>query len=210
MTESDIKINWYYFRSLASQLQQTEQYVDHSLDSNGNMSNGLTFSNEFVKIMMLASSEFEIICKAICAESGISLTWNANILTITKEILAKYPRIGETKIATPYLSFKPLQNWEIIKVNKPNGKIEEKVNGIQWWQDHNNLKHNRRNTFAYANLNNCISAMSSLMVVELYLSQIVIDNVDLITSMGCSYFETDYGLSPILGNVGIKLPDFEK
>lgn len=72
------------------------------------------------------------------------------------------------------------------------------------------MKHNRRSTFAYANLNNCISAMSSLMAIELYLSQIVTSNVDLITSLGCGYFETDYGLSPILGNVGIKLPDFEK
>ena len=26
MTESDIKVYWYYFRSLATQLKQTEQY----------------------------------------------------------------------------------------------------------------------------------------------------------------------------------------
>ena len=54
MLEEDIKVNWYYFCSLAKQLHITEQYVDHSIDSSGNIINGLAFSNEFAKLLMLS------------------------------------------------------------------------------------------------------------------------------------------------------------
>ena len=40
MTQTDIKNNWNYFRSLTKQFQQTEQFVDHYIDSDGNMANG--------------------------------------------------------------------------------------------------------------------------------------------------------------------------
>lgn len=93
MTESNIKENWYYFRSLANQLQQTEQFVDHSVNKRNKMLNGFTFSNEFAKILMLAASEFEVIAKALCKESGLDIRDNDNIVMLSKKILGKYPNI---------------------------------------------------------------------------------------------------------------------
>ena len=87
MTEDDIKKNWNYFKSLAKQFQQTEQFVDHSMDSTGKLKNGKTFSNEFAKLLLLSASEFEVIAKALCSESGHAVSDKANITEISKTIL---------------------------------------------------------------------------------------------------------------------------
>ena len=207
MTESEIKEKWYYFCSLAKQFQATEQYVSHSLDDDGKLQNENTFSSEFAKILMLAASEFEVISKALCIESGFEISKNDNIVIITKNILTKYPKIGETIIQTPYKIYKPLKDWKIVLVDTIN-KASEKVEGLSWWNDYNGVKHNRSQNFTKANLKNCVDAMASLMVLELYLSQTVLNNLDAIKSIGCSYFDCDYGLSYLVVNAGHNLPDF--
>ena len=208
MKEEDIKYNWYYFRSLTNQLQDTEQYVDHTLNSEGEMCNATTFSNEFAKILMLAASEFETIAKALCEEAHISMKWNSNIISISKAILRTYPNIGNTEILTPYSVMKPLKNWNIISTVTKKGKQKDVLVGLSWWQNHNDVKHNRKAAFMNANLKNSVDAMGSLMIIELYLSQAALGNIDCITEIGCSYFDCRYGLSPIMGNHGIYLPDF--
>lgn len=208
MTLNDIKVNWYYFRALAKQLHDTEQFVDHSLNSDGRMINGNTCLNEFAKILMLASAEFEIIAKSICNESGVILRWSANIVTITRELLKLYPNIGLTEVSTPYLTIHPLSHWSIKRNTNSKGNISDVVNGIDWWNAHNKVKHDRTNSFQLANLQSSIDALASLMVLELYLSQIVVGNLDLVTRVGCEYFDCNYGLSFMAVNPGHKLPDF--
>ena len=208
MTESDIKGNWYYFQSLANQLQQTEQFVDHCLNEKNEIQNGSTFSNEFAKILMLAASEFEVILRSICKESKLSIKKNDNIVKISKKVLSAYPNIVQTLISTPYMAYKPLNEWKVISISK-KGKLDEKVEGIPWWNEYNGIKHNRINNFTSANLKNCVNAMASLMVLELYLSQVVLENIDSIRSIGCRYFDCPYGPSALLVNPGKRLPDFE-
>ena len=93
---------------------------------------------------MLAASEFEVIAKTLCSESDISLPWNANIIRITREVVNTYPLIGDTIITTPFLTFQPLKNWKIIQVKNRNGNLVDKADGIQWWDDYNSVKHDRR------------------------------------------------------------------
>ncbi len=207
MTKSDIKANWQYFSTLANQLKQTEQFVDHSLNSDGDFSNGLTFSNEFAKILLLTASEFEIISKSLCNEAGAKISTNANIIQISKQLLKLFPHIIETKICTPYKTIIPLYGWKIIKELDDKGKEVEKVDGLEWWYAHNGIKHNRFANYTSANLINCIEAMASLMVLELYLAQIVLGNVNSIT-LECSYFSCAYGLKYLTLNTGKELPDF--
>lgn len=64
----------------------TTNFVDHSVDDNGVMYNAESFSHEFVKLIMLASSKFEVIGKELCMNSGISINKNDNILVISKQI----------------------------------------------------------------------------------------------------------------------------
>lgn len=202
MTETDIKNNWNYFRSLTKQFQQTEQFVDHYIDSNGNMTNGKTFSNEFAKLLLLSASEFEVIAKTLCNESGKTISDKANILEISKTILTIYPNIINTEIQTPYKVLTPLLQWAINKNNSSN------VIGIPWWTDYNKIKHDRLNNFPKANLNNCVNALASLMILELYLSQKVLGNLDIVSSFDSEYFNSKYELCNIVGYVGNKLPDF--
>ena len=76
MTESNIKENWYYFRSLANQLQQTEQFVDHSMNEKNEMHNGSTFSNEFAKLLMLAAMTFMPLEKwAVVSDKVEGIDW---------------------------------------------------------------------------------------------------------------------------------------
>ncbi len=202
MTETDIKNNWNYFRSLTKQFQQTEQFVDHYMDSNGNMINGKIFSNEFAKLLLLSASEFEVIAKTLCNESGKVISDKANIIEISTTILMIYPNIINTEIQTPYKTFTPLSQWALDK-NKPSN-----VNGIPWWTDYNKIKHDRLNHFPKANLNNCINALASLMIMELYLSQKVLGNLDAVTPVNCDYFDCNYGYNAIYANPGKQLPDF--
>lgn len=207
MTDSDIKFSWYYFCSLASQLKQTEQFVDHSVGVDGALANGKTYSNEFAKILMLAASEFEVIAKALCAESGITLRWNANIITITNGVKQAYPNIGETLVSTPYQSLKPLSNW---RIETPSESRRSQLVGLDWWNEHNNVKHDRRVSFASANLENCVWSMASLMVLELYLSQRVLGNLDVISRIRNDYFSCGYGFSYLIATPQVTLPDFPR
>ena len=206
----NIKTNWYYFCALANQLQNTTQYVDHATDDNNNLINGRTFSNEFANILMLAASEFEVVCKSLCKEKGVKLAWNANIVSITKGILSACPKIVQTKINTPYMGIiKPLQHWRIESVKNKNGKTEDVVAGIDWWKAHNNVKHDRGQHFSMATLENVIFSMASLMVVEMYLSKEVSGNLDEISSIGCDYFQFEYGIANIATTLEPDLPDYE-
>lgn len=202
MTETDIKNNWNYFRSLTKQFQQTELFVDHSMDSKGDMINGSTFSNEFAKLLLLSASEFEVIAKTLCNESGKIISDKANIIEISKTILMLYPKIINTEIQTPYKIITPLSQWALDKNNPSN------VIGIPWWTDYNKIKHDRLKHFPKANLINCINALASLMIMELYLSQKVLGNLDAVSNLDCEYFGSKYEMCTFGGYISNKLPDF--
>lgn len=198
MTEDDIKKNWNYFKSLAKQFQQTEQFVDHAMDSTGKLMNGKTFSNEFAKLLLLSASEFEVIAKVLYIESGYTVNNKTNITELSKTILCLYPKIINTKVTTPYNIIMPLSKWSITKP----------YYGIPWWNAYNKIKHDRTNNFEAANLNNSLNSLASLMILELYLSQKVLGNLDVITPINCDYFDCEYGKSVLAINPGKSLPDF--
>jgi hypothetical protein len=211
LSGDDVKKYWLYFRSLANQFQKTEQYVDHSLNSDGKPINADTFSNEFAKILMLAASEFEVVAKDLCVEIGATIRSNAKITTISKEILKVFPKIGDTVIMTPYQTIRPLKDWQVVvsEKTKKDGTTqqEETVEGIPWWQSHNSVKHNRRVSFLEANLSCCMSAMASLMVLELYLCWKVDSSLGRISSLGCDYFTCEYFAAYRVTEGGNVLPD---
>lgn len=200
MTEEEFRTIWLYFCSLSDQLNNTTNFVDHSVDSNNKMYNAEAFSHEFVKLIMLASSEFEVIGKELCINSGISINKNDNILVFSKAILNAYPKIVNTVIHTSYTSFMPLKDW---KITLQNGN--EQVLGIDWWQAHNDLKHGRSNSYHKATLVNCVYSMGALMVLELYLARVLKlhprnDNL--------KYFINIYSPKYFVTESGDPLPDF--
>lgn len=203
MIEEEMRSNWYYFCSLSEQLYKTAQYVDHSVDGNNNMFNGNAFSYEFVKLIMLSSSEFEVMARKICNESGITIRKNANIIAISKALLGRYPQIGKTTIVTPYMKLQPLIGWHVGRSGK-----KELLCGLNWWGIHNELKHERKDSFKKGTLNNCIESMASLMVLELYLDRIT--GLGVLEKVECEYFQNMYAPSHLITESGPPLPDFAR
>ena len=147
----------------------------------------------------MSSSEFEVIAKCLCIESGITISKNANIIELSSKILLKYPSIVQTEVRTFYQSLLPLSNWQ-IKNNK--------VIGLDWWKSYANLKHDRFNNFNEATLKNCLFALSSLLVLELYLQKIVCGDLDNTRRNEIEYFEHKYSYEYLVVDEGACLPDF--
>ena len=166
VSEKEVKHYWNYFCSLCKRLDNTRQFVDHS-SNNNELKNASVNSFEFQQIILLSAMEFENVSKAICLsiDSNFNIQ-NANIRKITETILQKYPRIGETEITSDYQTLRPLENWKVV-TDPADGK--KRVEGVSWWDDYSNIKHQTFWKFNLATLNNAVSALAALMVMELYL-----------------------------------------
>ena len=204
MTEKEVLHYWNYYCSLCKRLENTKQFVDHQVKDD-ELLNGNVNSFEFQQIILLTAMEFENVSKAICLhiDSSFNLAY-ANILKITETILSTYPKIVETIVQTDYQQLQPLKDWEIAihpTTNKKN------VEGLSWWDDYSNIKHQSFWKFELANLSNAINALASLLVLELYLMKIELNSIELSTNKMCTYFDNPYS-SQILCTHENELPDF--
>lgn len=209
MNKQEIMHYWYYFCSLCAQLDYTKQYVDHkTVECNDQMVlvNGETYSNEFLKILLLAASEFETIGKLLSKEIDATFKESGNIIAITEMILSKYPRIVETVIATDFQTLIPLFNWNVE--NTPTG--QKKLAGLEWWTAYTDIKHRRYDYFAKATLKHCINSLASLLVLELYLAMHVLDSVSDLSTRKCDYFHFRYGHEQYWVRCPQNLPDFHR
>lgn len=204
LTKNELLHYWNYFRTLCKRLDNTRQYISHSVEGDELKFKDVT-SWEFQQILFLAAMEFENISKQICYHFDNSFNIrNSDIKKITKFILNKYPNIGKTEIITDYQVMKPLELWKIYQ-DSPNDK--EKVIGIPWWNDYDNLKHQSFKMFHLATLNNAVSSLASLMVIELYLMREITGSVIISLEKPCDYFSSPYP-SDLLCTEEMALPDF--
>lgn len=196
--------SWRYYCSIASEFENTIQYVDDAVGDDGKLSNGNTFSNEFYKILFRAASEFENVGKMICSDIDGKNCEKYNMPSISKCILGKYPKITSTQLYTPNeISLKPLNNW-ITKEQGGSLSIE----GIEWWKAYNSLKHGRYMNIEKANFQNCFNAISSLLVMELYAGRMTLNEAfkfEISTNIS-KYFKYDYYRDLIFPHPQ-KLPD---
>lgn len=198
---------WRYFCLLTEQFYRTLQYVDDKRDAIGNLCNGKTFSIEYYGIIVKVSAEFENIGKLICQEicPGFNIN-SSNIVSISECIKKQFPHIGEVEIITPNSKLYPLRDWRIT-----NNHVE----GLQWWHDYNSIKHKRYEHYEKANLNNCMAALASLLVLELYYTKLAMKYSDKddwqgvnigISNIHCQYFDFFY-IKDVLLPIPIDLPD---
>jgi hypothetical protein len=139
--------HWKYYLSLEKDLAETSQYVDHCYE------NRAAFSNEFAKLILLACSEIDVICKTMCKiykpESNPKI-----ICEYAKIILAHSTIINTEKIYLADYVICPWQDWKLEPYSSPD-----------WWRDYQDIKHNRSEHFSKANLENAISSMAGLYVL---------------------------------------------
>lgn len=187
-----------YFKSLCNRLDNTRQYVDHSLNNNI-FNNGNTYSWEFQQIIYLAAIEFECIAKQLILEKDPTFDANSNMPTITKAILGFYPNITKTEINIDDIVICPLDGWRVTKNNGSDKRI-----GIDWWDAYTHLKHQSFINFNEATLTNAVNALASLMVLELYLAKEGLNTTDI----SFPYFTHKYISYSLITDVEKQLPDF--
>ncbi|MCH8684271.1 hypothetical protein [Pedomonas mirosovicensis] len=116
-----------------------------------------TYSFRIHQLLMATCMEIEANFKAIFFDNGCDLGSKGNIKTY--EQVGKSHQLSGYEIKLPLwrertMILRPFRNW-------PNaiGK------GPSWYQAYNNLKHNRHENFAQANLENLLNAIAGLAIL---------------------------------------------
>jgi hypothetical protein len=179
---------WQYFLAIETSLIKTIQYVD--LTPN----NYKTYSIEFARIFLSASSEIDVICKLLCEK--IDPTKRAeNINDYRNIITIKYPNFYSMKVLIPKygIELTPWAKWE----NQKNP---------DWWKKYNNVKHERNAHFQDANLKNNLDSVAGLFCLVLYYYQRELYEFKLKPWTQLLSLENEPGY--LLLETGYKLPDF--
>jgi hypothetical protein len=137
--------HWQYFLAIESDLDKTARYVEVSSDNFG------TYSVEYARILVSASSEVDVISKLYC-QKLTPLASYENINDYRTCIVSEFPRFPSFKVSIPRygLERKPWQKWDEGE-NPP------------WWKSYNKVKHERHNYFGDANLENALDAVAGLL-----------------------------------------------
>lgn len=207
MNREEILHYWYYFCSLCTQLERTREYVEHKAIRKGLqyvLENRSTYSNEFLKLLLATASEFETVGKLLCKQIDPGFNDKGNIISITETILRAYPNIGYTIISTDFQVFAPLCEWNI----STNENSRKHMIGLPWWDAYTHIKHRRFECYSEATLENCINALASLLVLELYLAMKALGTVSDLSTHRCDYFYFRYGHEALWVRCPNNLPDF--
>jgi len=122
ITYSDKNIYWNYFVSIEDDLYRLSRYIEFD------RRNENVFSIELVRLLITASSEFEIVAKELCKIKDPRKNIR-NITGIRKNMLIFYPDISGLEIIVPRfgLSYEPLIEWK-------NNRC------CNWWKSYNLVK----------------------------------------------------------------------
>ena len=145
---------WHYFISIESDFIETLDFVD--LDPR----NGVTFSNEYAKLLLLIGSEVDVVAKMIC--KGIPGQESAHRINgYYKALTSAFPGIESVEIDVDRYSVavKPWAFW------KPG--LTEKFSP-PWWEAYNLVKHRRDENFHQANQLNVLNGLCGLFALLLY------------------------------------------
>ena len=144
---------WQFFLAIESDLTRTTRFVEFNED------NFKTYSVEFARILLSASSEVDVLFKELCSITNPNKSYN-NIKDYRECITSNYPKFYTFEVLIPQYDLvrKPWKEWP------PNSTINP-----SWWDSYNNVKHQRVKNYQEANLENAIDSVAGLFEVVLYL-----------------------------------------
>ncbi|GMA16755.1 hypothetical protein E5F05_16810 [Deinococcus metallilatus] len=151
--------HWRFYQSLEDDLEKCFKYVSPNIDQFD------VYSDEFSKIILVASSEFENVLKEIKAYKDY--TCNDNILEYYNLMASSHPNFGTMKFIMPRYSIEiqPLADWSATQ-------------SPDWWgQGYNKIKHRRIDNPKAASLIRALNSVASLQVVLLHLYKMKFDLV---------------------------------
>ena len=160
--EEFIKLYWRQYLSLEKDMIDTDDYV--TIDSK----NYGTFSNEYAKLFVMACTEIDslsvefskMVKEEYHEESAIKAN---NILKRIDTIKTAYDKLGNYHVKTKF----PYNELHYVPYRNFSDKCAE-----DWWQDYNEVKHNRtelssggKYNYEKANLKNTMNALSALFLM---------------------------------------------
>ncbi len=148
--------HWEYFLSIEDDLLRCSRYVDFTKSNFG------VYSIEFARILMAASSEFDVVAKEICFRIDRDIK-PKNINEYHSVISKKYKKFFDVEIIAERfsLNFRPWAAWR----KSQTGGVEVPA----WWTSYNRVKHQRADYFNEATLESAMYAVSSLLCGLMYL-----------------------------------------
>ena len=164
---------WEFFLSIEDDLERCTKYVEFCSN------NYKTYSNEFAKIIMSASAEFENVAKDLCHLINPA-SKPGNIKDIYPIFFGAYPKFKTVEICIPRykLSLQPCVDWT-------------SSSGPAWWSNgYNKIKHERTQCFENANLNYAILSMAGLFTAILYYHHKETGGIEINYSRAPTLFDT--------------------
>jgi len=142
--------NWNYYLALDSDLMQVSRSVEFSEH------NFSTYSIELAHILLAASSEVDVLAKAICAI--LEPNHRAENINHYKAIITKgIPDLPPQAVYVPRfgLTLHPWSNWRAER-------------NPDWWRSYNDVKHHRDQHFEDASLEHALNSLGALLIVNFH------------------------------------------
>ena len=139
-----------YFQSFEKDIEQLSRYVNISED------NYSVYSVELTRLYLSICSEVDVALKVLC--STLSEDSPKGMRGYVEVIRGKIPQLIEAKVnfIDYRVSFCP---WEELELG----------DNVQWWSDHNKVKHHRMDHYKKANLGNVLNAFCALYTINIYI-----------------------------------------
>jgi len=140
------------YLTIEDDLKTLARYVDFDKDNDN------VFSIELARILLIASSEVDVVLKLLCKE--LKSNWEYKNINDYRMVIQESLKslINEKVYSIRYwLELTPFINWDNQKWENPD-----------WWKAYNKVKHNRDENFKKANLKNTLNSVAWLLVVLNY------------------------------------------
>ena len=161
--EDYVKHFWRQYELYEKDLINTADYVTI------NKQNYSSFSNRYQQIFFGICSELDAVASKLCAEEKTKNFPQRMSLIFNKDKSVKFKRVTTRftydKIdLVPFVEFEETENGQFVSA--------------PWWQDYNDLKHNRlgdngsgRFNFQNANLENTLKSLAALYILNVELAK---------------------------------------
>lgn len=178
MNRDRFEIYWGYYLSIEKMLENTRQYVSPSYNNKD------TYSDEFSKIILLSCSEIDSILKFLCELQEIDK--NGKYYTI-ENYAVFLEQISDIKDIA-YCPFYNSSLKEDALVVYPFSLIDskQKYANLEWWQNYQNIKHDRIENVELGNLHNAVYAITAHYIVL----RIAMDYLE--ANQGKDYVKNEY------------------
>ena len=149
---------WRYYLLLEEKFIDTLNYVELAKE------NFSTYSVEYAHQLLTVGSELDTFFKIYC---GFNLNNRKNIVDYTQYIMSDYPQITTQGVGiyNTEITLTPYEEWS--HWNTRSGNL------LSWWDAYNLIKHNRQENITKASMENVVTALGALNIIEMKYLQII-------------------------------------